>query len=75
MGFVCFLILKIQQCDSPVQKILLSKWLFYPAPILTFHTEAQEEEALYKKMQADWKTRLLKQNEKEDFIKQLKTAK
>ncbi len=42
---------------------------------IDFHTEDQEEEALYRKMQMDRKTRLLNQKEKEDFIKQLKSAK
>ncbi len=42
---------------------------------IDFHTEAQEEEALYNKMQMDRKTRLLNQNEKENFIQQLKSAK
>lgn len=42
---------------------------------INFYTEAQEEEALYKKMQMDRKTKLLNQNEKENFIEQLKSAK
>ncbi|MEJ7681081.1 MAG: hypothetical protein WKG06_25155 [Segetibacter sp.] len=42
---------------------------------IDFYTEAQQEKALYKKMQVDRKTRLLNQNEKENFIKQLKSTK
>ncbi len=42
---------------------------------IEFYTEVQEEEALYKKMQSDRKTKLLNQTEKEDFIKQLKSTK
>lgn len=42
---------------------------------IDFHTEEQEEEALYEKMQTDRKTRLLNQNEKEDFLKRLTSAK
>lgn len=38
---------------------------------IDFYTEAQEEEALYKKMQKDRKSRLLNPNEKEDFISSL----
>lgn len=40
---------------------------------IDYYTEVQEEEALYKKMQVDRKTRLL--NQKENFIKQLQSAK
>lgn len=42
---------------------------------IDFHTEEQEEEALYEKMQMEQKTSLLNQNEKEDFIEQIKSAK
>lgn len=42
---------------------------------IDFYTEAQEEKAFYNAMQTDRKTRLLTQNEKENFIKQLKSAK
>ena len=42
---------------------------------IDFYSEAQEEEALYNKMQTDRKTRLLSENEKENFMEQLKSAK
>jgi len=42
---------------------------------IDFHTEEQDEEALYEKMQMNQKTSLLNQNEKEDFIEQIKSAK
>ncbi len=42
---------------------------------IDFYTEAQEEEALYKKMTRDQQTRKLNETEKEDFIKQMKSAK
>jgi len=41
---------------------------------IDFYTEAQEEEALYNKMQVDRKTKLLSQPEKVHFIAQLKSA-
>lgn len=40
-----------------------------------FHSEAEENEALYKAMQAGRKTRLLNKSEKEDFLNRLKAAK
>lgn len=42
---------------------------------IDFYTEEQEEEALYRKMKTDQKTRLLTETEKENFIKQMKAAK
>jgi len=42
---------------------------------IDFHTQAQEDEALYKAMQDDRKTPLLNKEEKEEFLKQLKSAK
>jgi hypothetical protein len=43
---------------------------------IDFYTAAQEEEeALYNKMKTDQKTRVLTVNEKEIFLKQLKSAK
>lgn len=39
-----------------------------------FHSKAEENEALYKAMQAGRKTRLLNNPEKEDFLKRLKSA-
>ncbi|HEY5369541.1 MAG TPA: DUF2683 family protein [Hanamia sp.] len=40
-----------------------------------FHSEAEENEALYKAMQTGRKTRLLNKSEKENFLKRLKGAK
>ena len=40
-----------------------------------FHSEAEENEALYKAMQAGRKTRLLSKPQKKDFLKRLKDAK
>lgn len=40
-----------------------------------FHSEAEENEALYKAMQVGRKTRLLTKAEKEDFLKRLKRDK
>ena len=42
---------------------------------IDFHTEAQEEEALYHKMTTDRTTPLLSETQKESFIKQLKSSK
>lgn len=42
---------------------------------IDFHTQDQEDEALYKTMQEDRKTALLNKTEKESFVKQLKSAK
>jgi len=41
---------------------------------IDFYTEAQQEKALYKKMETDRKTPLLNHSEKETFIRQLKSA-
>lgn len=40
-----------------------------------FHSEAEEDEALYNAMQAGRKTPLLNRSEKEHFLKRLKGAK
>lgn len=37
-----------------------------------FHSEVEEEQALYKAMEKGRKTRLLNPKEKEDFLKKLK---
>ena len=42
---------------------------------IDFYTDAQKEEVLYNKMTTDRKTRLLGENEKDSFIKQLKSSK
>ncbi len=42
---------------------------------IDFHTQAQEDEVLYKLMEEDRKTPLLNKQQKEDFLKQLKSAK
>ncbi len=42
---------------------------------IDFHTLAQEDEALYKVMEEDRKTPLLNKQQKEEFLKQLKSAK
>ncbi len=42
---------------------------------IDFHTQAQEDMALYKVMEQDRKTPLLNKRQKEEFVAQLKTAK
>jgi nitrate reductase NapAB chaperone NapD len=42
---------------------------------IDFHTQDQEDKALYIVMQKDRKTALLNKTEKESFVKQLKSAK
>ncbi len=42
---------------------------------IDFHTLSQEDEVLYKVMEEDRKTPLLNKQQKEDFLKQLKSAK
>lgn len=42
---------------------------------IEFHTQAQEDDVLYKLMQQDRKTPLLNNQQKEDLIKQLTSSK
>lgn len=48
---------------------------FLSSMAIDFYTDAEEEAAFYKAMQNDRKTPLLSTNEKQNFIKQLKSAK
>ena len=41
---------------------------------IDFHTQAQEDEFLYKAMQNDRKSSLLNDQQKEDFVQQLASA-